>query len=104
DDVARQFRGDADMEFVVLGAGDAVEGDELAGAVDVALHDVSAKAAVGAQGKLEVHERTFADAREGSAVPGFFGQVEPDGMVLEIDGRQADAADRDRIAGLEFLD
>ena len=53
----------------------AFERQELSGTVHVTLHDVATEAAVGPHGEFKIDRRTFFDPREGSAIPGFVGQV-----------------------------
>ena len=58
------------MQPPVVGVGNPFEFDEAADAIDVALHDVSAKTAVGLHGEFEVHACAFMNARERGPFPG----------------------------------
>ena len=104
DDVARQFWRDLDAQPIVVGAGDFVECDELAGAIDVPLDDVSAEASIGAHGEFEVDQRARFDSGERRAIPGFLGQIGAEGFRRDFDSGEADAADRDAVALLQLLD
>ena len=64
DHVARQLRRYFNPQPVVVRASDPVQCEELAGAIHVALHDVSAEASVGAHRQLKIHQRTFLDPGE----------------------------------------
>src|SRR6202020_3473647 len=81
----------------------AVKGDQLADAVDVALHDVSAETAVGFHGQFEIDERAFVDAGERSANPGFRREIGTERSGLDVERGEAHSADGNAVAGSEFF-
>src|SRR4029077_9364285 len=66
DDVAGKLWRNLDAQPIVIGAGDLAECDEFAGAVDVALDDVSAETSVGAHGEFQIDQRTWFNPGERS--------------------------------------
>ena len=62
------------------------------------LHDVSAERLAGAQGRLDVDGISGAEPAERGAVERFRHGVEGERAAGRLDDRQADAADRDRVA------
>ena len=95
--------GQFDVQPPVFGVGDALESDQLADAIDVALHDVAAEAAVGFHGKFKIHQRAFVNAREGSAHPGLGREIGAERSRLDVERGEADSADRYAVAGFEFF-
>ncbi len=69
----------------------------------MALHDVSAKAAVGLHGQLKIDERAFVNAGERSTLPGLGGKIGAERSGLDVERGEADTAYGDAIAGLEFF-
>ena len=103
DHVTRQFGRNFDPQPVVVRPANPVQREKLAGAVHVALNDVPAEASVGAHGQFQIHQRTFLDARERGALPGFLRQVGGERLWRDLDRSQADAADGDTVARLKLL-
>ena len=102
-DILLQLFGDVEEQPEVVGVGDRLQADEAAGAVHVALHHVTAHAAVGLQRQLQVDLRALGDARERSERPGFGGQIGAEGLRRDIERGQADAADGDAVAFLQLF-
>jgi hypothetical protein len=87
----------------ILRVGDALESDELAHSIHVALHDVPTEAAVGFHGQFQVDQRALANARERCESPGFGSQIGAERARLDVERGQADAADRNAVAGFQFV-
>ena len=103
DGVFLDLCGKFDMQPPVLGVGDALELDEFADTIDVALNDVAPETAVGLHGQFEIHQRALVNARERSAHPGLGGKIGAEGSWPDVERGQADAANRDAVAGLNSL-
>src|SRR5579885_1732533 len=59
DRVLLDFFWQVDVQPPVFGIGNAVEGTELADAIDMALNDVTAKTAIGFHRKFKIYERAL---------------------------------------------
>ena len=103
DGVLLDVFGQCDMQPPILRVGDALEFDQLADAIDVALHDVASEAAVGLHGQFEIHQRAFVNARERSADPGFGGEIGAERSGLDVKRGEADSADGDAVVRSEFF-
>src|ERR1700740_2051402 len=87
--LARQFN----TQPEIFGAGDAIEGNERADAVHVALDDVPAEAAVGLHGQFQIDSRALVNAGERGALPGLWCEIGAERFRLDVERGEADAAD-----------
>src|SRR6185437_4690131 len=77
--------------------------NELPDAVHMPLHHVTAKTSVGLHGQFQVHKRSFMDAREGCARPGFRSKIGGKGIRFDVESSEAHAAYGDAVPGAELL-
>ena len=96
DEVAGEVGGQGDLDEVPVLAGRA--GDDLADAVDVALHDVAAEALVDGDRALEVDPVTRCHSCERGLVERLLHEVGGPATVAELGDGEAAAVDRDRVA------
>jgi hypothetical protein len=75
---------------------------DAAGRVDVALHEVSVEAVADAQRQLEVHLLTRGEGAEVGAVERLLHHVCLEAVAVDLDRRQADAVDGDRVAAFQL--
>jgi hypothetical protein len=108
DDVAGEVVGELEAEAPVGLGGvgrEGGQGDEGGGAVDVALNDVAAEGRTGGGWEFEVEDGVGAEVGEGGAGDGLGGEVggeaRGEGVGLDAEGGEADAVDRDAVAGVE---
>jgi len=108
DDVAGEGVGELDVKSPV-GVGyvrcDWREGDESCGSVYVALNDVASERRTGGGGKLQIDDGVGAELRERGASDRFGSEVGREawgeGVGFDAEGGEADAVDRDAVAGVE---
>ncbi len=84
------------------GIRDALQFDQPAYPVHVALDDVAAEAAVGLHRQFEIHQRALLDARERSALPCFRRKIGAERSWLDVERGQADSTDRNTVSGAQF--
>ena len=96
DEVLRELGRQGDLDDLpVLGG---LASYDVADAVDVALHDVTAEALLGGDGSLEVDPVAGVDLVERRLVERLLHHVGGPGTALDRDDGQAAAVDRDRVA------
>ncbi|OMI41550.1 phosphoenolpyruvate synthase/pyruvate phosphate dikinase [Streptomyces sparsogenes DSM 40356] len=98
DDVAAEVGGERDRDDLPVLGGLAL--DDGAGAVDVALHQMTAQAPAERHGALQVDAGADGEGAEAGAVQGLGHDVGGEPAVLEVDDGEADAVDGDRVAVL----
>ena len=103
DGVLFDFTRHFDAQPPVFGVGDALECNQRADSIDVALHNVSAEAAIGLHGQLQINQRAFMHARERSARPGLWSEISAERTGFDVERCQADPTDRNAVAGFQFF-
>jgi hypothetical protein len=74
----------------------------LAGTVDVALNNVTAKGAAGGGGEFEIEESAGSECAEGGFVEGLLGEVGVEEGGVDIKGSEANAGDAEGVAFVEM--